>query len=117
MDNDNDVNEPIMSDLDEKKKKSETSNRLLGRAKDLVMKLMKEVGALVSSPLQHGSSINATNTTNSTAAENRAKFAAHRPCVTPRYMILCRKCKEEFFHRFVETVTVPILQTIDFKRA
>lgn len=94
---DDDINEPIISDQDRKNKKIETANNLFGSARDAVMNMVKKAAeALVITPTQNEKSFNFTSTV---INETRTKFAIVRDCVTPRYLVMCKQCSEEFFHR------------------
>lgn len=86
-----------MSELEEKTKKLETSNNLFGSARDAVINIVKKAAeVLVKSPLQIEMNLNLTN---SSIDVNKSKFTKKMQCVTPRYVILCRDCKDDFFHK------------------
>ncbi len=93
-----DVNEPIMSGEEGKNKKLEAPKNLFGSARDAVINIVKKAAeVLVTTPSQNQSVF---NTTDSAVSGNRKSVLLPRRCVTPRYKIVCHRCKESFFHRY-----------------
>ena len=96
IENDDDVNEPIISDQDLKNKKKETSNNLFGSARDAVINIVKKAAeALVITPSQTEN----TPRNGTVIAQNQTNLTLVRHCVTPRYSVLCKQCSEDFFHK------------------